>query len=315
MSKPAVSVVIPTRNRAEFLRRTLGHLARLEAMEGLECELVIVDNGSADETPAVASAAHLPWGSVRVLREDRAGASRARNRAVEETTSDLILFLDDDVKPSPNWLRQMVSAFTDPKVMVVGGGVRLDPTLCPEWMTPWHHTLFASTEYPEISGNEPRSANIGFRRACFEGGARFDPEIGAGTAYGFAEEYLFLQGIKSEGGLVEMKEGLEVVHEFDVRRLTIEAFLRMARQTGASGAYAMYHYGNVRPKLVGMRAIWAGLRADRLIRKGFGGRDYLMREEYMRIQRASMLKQFTIEVRRTPNYDYPNRIKQRGILV
>jgi GT2 family glycosyltransferase len=100
MAAPQLSVVVATRNRAPKLRRCL---AALEAQRAeADAELLVVDDGSTDETPAVL--ASLP--EVEAVRRDHGGRGAARNPAVERARAPLVLFLDDDVVATPGLLRR-----------------------------------------------------------------------------------------------------------------------------------------------------------------------------------------------------------------
>ena len=81
MSRPAVSVVLATRNRDYVLAHTLAHLARVVSASSLELEVVVVDNGSSDSTAKVLSyfENHLP---LVATFESRQGKNRALNRAL-----------------------------------------------------------------------------------------------------------------------------------------------------------------------------------------------------------------------------------------
>lgn len=314
MGPPDVSIAIPTRNRASHLAKTLRNLSKVEPPPGVRVEVVVIDNGSSDGTAALVTDQVVSWCSSRLLREPLAGVSRARNLAIQETQSPLLVFLDDDVRPDGDWLIRMVKEFEDPDLMVVGGGIELDRTICPEWMEPWHHVLFASTEFPRLTGEKVRSANIGFRRACFESGVKFDPEIGAGTEYGFAEEYLLIQGLRQNGLRVKLNRDVRVVHEFDPSRLDAQALIKIAVGTGRSGAYVTYHYGNRLPRLLSFR--------ERVLRcRSAHVRDSLeatgMRpdeQQFKLIQRAACYAQFLIERTRNPNYRFPDPQKIAGVL-
>lgn len=85
-----VSVVVPTCNRASKLRNAL---ASIRAVEGpdLSFEIIVGDNGSCPETPAIAA----EFGAIHV-RTQTMGASASRNAAMAKTTGDYIAFLDDD---------------------------------------------------------------------------------------------------------------------------------------------------------------------------------------------------------------------------
>ena len=73
-----VSVVVPTRNRAALLARTLDSLIQQRA-GSVRYEIPVVDNNSSDGTPAVAEAFTRVWPPVRYLFEPRPGVSHGRN--------------------------------------------------------------------------------------------------------------------------------------------------------------------------------------------------------------------------------------------
>jgi cellulose synthase/poly-beta-1,6-N-acetylglucosamine synthase-like glycosyltransferase len=110
-----IAVVVPVRNgRAEVAQCIRACRAQTRPPD----ELVIVDNGSSDDTAAVASAA-----GVGVLREPIRGSYRARNRGWRSTTADIVAFTDVDCVPSPNWLAELTEPFSDPAVAGVGGAI------------------------------------------------------------------------------------------------------------------------------------------------------------------------------------------------
>jgi glycosyltransferase involved in cell wall biosynthesis len=111
-SGPFVSVIICTRNRARQLTRVLGTATQMTVPTDLTWELVLVDNGSTDATPDVASsfADKLP---IRYVHEPEAGISNARNCGVRNARGRYICWTDDDVMLDRGWLAAWVSAFRD----------------------------------------------------------------------------------------------------------------------------------------------------------------------------------------------------------
>ncbi|MGH9139053.1 MAG: glycosyltransferase family 2 protein [Acidimicrobiales bacterium] len=101
-----VSVVIPTRDRAALLVRTLRSVF---AQRDVEVEVVVVDDGSRDDISAVVRGAGD--GRVRLLRQERSqGVSAARNRGIDVSTGSWVAFLDDDDLWSPDKLRAQLDA-------------------------------------------------------------------------------------------------------------------------------------------------------------------------------------------------------------
>lgn len=100
----SLSVVIPTKDRAEALNRTLDALAAQRA-DGAELEVIVVDNGSSDGTVeqmrARAGAAAIP---VKLLEQPRGGPAAARNAGAGAARGEVLLFLGDDTEPADEGL-------------------------------------------------------------------------------------------------------------------------------------------------------------------------------------------------------------------
>jgi glycosyltransferase involved in cell wall biosynthesis len=121
-----ISVVIPTHNRWSLLRRTL---AGALAQEDVDLEVVVVDDGSSDETPERLSEIADPC--LRVLRNEVAGGvSHARNRGIEAVRGEWIAFLDDDDLWAPRKLRaQLDRAAETGATFVYTTAILIDPDL------------------------------------------------------------------------------------------------------------------------------------------------------------------------------------------
>ena len=104
-----VSVVLPTYDRADTVG---GAIDSVLAQTHGDLELVVVDGGSDDRTPAVVTGYDDP--RVRYLRRDaRNGVSAARNYGVEATDGDLVAFVDSDDRWRPERLERQVAALRD----------------------------------------------------------------------------------------------------------------------------------------------------------------------------------------------------------
>lgn len=88
---PAVSVVIPAYNYAQFLPRAIDSVLG-QTYADLEC--IVVDDGSTDHTPAVLAAITDP--RLHVVRQENGGLSRARNAGVRVARAEFVAFLDAD---------------------------------------------------------------------------------------------------------------------------------------------------------------------------------------------------------------------------
>lgn len=124
---PTVTIAISTLNRRDSLERTLGSLRLLTYPS---FEVVVVDGPSTDGTDEMLKDFAE---EVRLGTCDVASLGASRNVAVAMAAGELIAFLDDDAIPPPNWLEQLVPAFTDPIVAAAGGPVFDVPLDRVEW--------------------------------------------------------------------------------------------------------------------------------------------------------------------------------------
>ena len=163
----SVSVVIPARNDAEMLRRCLASLA---AQSRRPDEIVVVDNGSSDDTRAVAEAA-----GARVVWEPIPGIPRASSAGFDAARGDLLLRVDADTVCPPGWIAHAEEAFTrDPDLHLLSGSAEfydagpLKNRLGQSWWVGglyWSMTLYLG--HPPIFGS-----NFAMRRTVWD-------EIGA----------------------------------------------------------------------------------------------------------------------------------------
>lgn len=150
----ALTVVIPTYNRAETLRKALDAY-RMQSAPELIHELIVVDDGSIDETEAVVLAAQRdsPF-PVHYLRQSNKGPAAARNRGISEAASELILFTDDDIIPGRTLVAEHLSwhnRFSEPSVAVLGY-VTWSPEVNPTPFMRWYGSdgpLFAYDRFSD----------------------------------------------------------------------------------------------------------------------------------------------------------------------
>ncbi len=104
---PKVSLVIPVLNGEKTLPDLLRSLEYLDYPKEL-LEVLVVDNGSSDNTAAIAQS----YQGVRFFREPRKGSYAARNRGIKESIHDFIAFVDSDCTVTPPWLKELTAAIT-----------------------------------------------------------------------------------------------------------------------------------------------------------------------------------------------------------
>jgi len=180
-----VSVIIPTHNRAASLDNLL---IDLTAQDGaVDFEILVVDNRSTDLTREVVERHAARDRRVRYLFEENPGASCARNCGIAESRAPILAFIDDDVRPSHDWVASVAAAFRDhPEVDCIGGRVEPRwPSRPPRWLTPLHWAPLAL----QIDRGQSRYIDRDHASAClitanFACRAKVFAEVG-----GFAPEY------------------------------------------------------------------------------------------------------------------------------
>jgi glycosyltransferase involved in cell wall biosynthesis len=116
---PLVSVVIPSFNHARYLRESLGSV---HAQDWPSLESIVVDDGSGDDTAAVARG----LGASIVVRQTNQGLSRARNAGLAAAHGEYVLFLDADDRLLPHAVRSGVAVLEQhPAAAVVGRQCRV----------------------------------------------------------------------------------------------------------------------------------------------------------------------------------------------
>jgi len=176
-----VSIIIPTRNRATVLKRCLEALAQ-QHRNDYWCQLIVVDDCSTDGTDAVVRDYTLTSQiSIELVRHSRAlGANAARNLGLGKATAEIIIFLDDDVLVTPNWLKTLIHGLRGSRCPVVSGPLKL----LLEGQVPGRHGIEVRTLLSEVAQAPlgfkgeivPVSGNMAAFRWVFDR-ARFDESV------------------------------------------------------------------------------------------------------------------------------------------
>jgi glucosyl-dolichyl phosphate glucuronosyltransferase len=249
-----VSIILCTRNRSAALSETFRSLSKVVVPAGMEGELILVDNGSTDDTPFLVKGMHFTSIDIKYIVEPQPGLALARNTGIIAARGEILIFTDDDVRFDQGWLKGMTQPIVDDKFDALAGQVRIAPHLRRPWMTDIHLGWLASTHYLDpVSPAFAVGANMAFSRRVLDRVPQFDPELGAGRL-GFAEEILFCWQIKQAHYRLGMAIDSVVEHHFDASRLTRESFLRSAVGQGRSTAYINWHWKHEDRKLIMLRA-------------------------------------------------------------
>lgn len=216
---PAVSIIICTRNRAAALPRCLDSVQRaLDVASRVTAEIVLVDNGSTDETQEVVRRwceAHSA--AVDVVVEQRAGLAIARNAGVARARGQILAFTDDDCELAADYLAGLAEAFArSTRPTMIGGRVELgDPADLP-------FTIKLDAEpatYPPDAhpGGFLLGCNMAMSREAWDRIGAFDERFGAGAPFKSAEDTDYIYRAHLAGVDVRYEPAL-VVRHFHGRR-------------------------------------------------------------------------------------------------
>lgn len=167
-----ISVIIPTLNRSELLKQTLESICK-QTFRKEDFEVIVIDNGSNDDTKKVCMDYQKENGNLRYIYDDRPGLHIGRNRGFLESKSDILVYADDDIIACPTWLKAIYEGFKDPKTVLIGGNnhpcFERKP---PKWVDElWSYNKkdkakrLESFSVIEI-GEEPRRVNPGMIFGC-----------------------------------------------------------------------------------------------------------------------------------------------------
>jgi glycosyltransferase involved in cell wall biosynthesis len=240
---PSVSIIIASRNRAEALRNALASIQRTTLPTGTDVELILIDNGSSDETQEVMHDVAASNLKVRVLEEPRPGKARALNRGLDVARGTALLFTDDDVRVPADWIQNMSAPILNGTADAVAGGIRLAPHLRRSWMTQAHMSLLADTAglFGDDGPSRLVGANMALHRRVFDVVPKFDEALGPG-ALGLEEDTLLGHQIQAADFRTIGAPTVVVEHHPNADRLTRDAFLASLERLGRSGAYVDYHW-------------------------------------------------------------------------
>ena len=126
--QPAVSIVIPTRDRCADLRQTLESVIKQQYAEN-RCEIIVVDDGSKDDTPAIVerlvSAAGASGKPLRRLSSGGRGTNAAVNLGIAASTAEVIVTMGDDTGTPPGWLQRLIGGLIRSQADAVSGPLRI----------------------------------------------------------------------------------------------------------------------------------------------------------------------------------------------
>lgn len=217
----AVTVAILTYRRPQELATGLPHVAAQAADVGragaeFDLDVLVVDNDPIGSARAVV--ADLQGERVRYVIEPQPGISAGRNRALDESArSDLLIFIDDDERPDPDWLKTLLSCWTATSATAVVGRVVSE---LPAKVDPWVRAGRFFTRPVRTAGSSMRAAATNNTlidlRYVRQHDLRFDPTLGLSGG----EDNLFTRQLVASGGQIVWCEDAVVVDRVPPERTT-----------------------------------------------------------------------------------------------
>lgn len=193
-----LSIVIATRNRATLLRRLLDRIT--EQKNSPQFEVIIANNGSTDNTSKVIHNFKRLL-DIKEVPVSQPGKSRAINAALELVTSELIVFTDDDVLPSTDWLERIYAASCMyPECDIFGGRIDVDLTIIPSWIQKSYNLMGVLTSAHNLGdsdtfyayGKYPYGPNMAIRRRLLHSlKSPYPVQLGPGTDFPVGDEAAF----------------------------------------------------------------------------------------------------------------------------
>ncbi len=225
-SYPRVSVIVCSYNGAKTLDRCLESLKEVDYPD---FEVVLVDDGSTDNTPEIA--ARHPW--IVSVRQDNYGLSVARNVGAATATGEIIAYTDSDCMADPDWLYYLVNTLMSGDYAGVGG-----PNISPpaeDWIQACvsaapggpSHVLLTDVVAEHIPG-----CNMAFHKWAFDKVGGFDPEYRKA-----GDDVDFCWRLQQEGEVIAFSPAAIVWH---YRRFTLKAFRK--QQEGYGEAESMLRF-------------------------------------------------------------------------
>ncbi len=183
-----LSVIIPTRNRAQRLSIALESLTMQTYPEHL-FEVIVVDNNSSDDTREICRKYEETIKNFQYVYVSEPGLHVARHTGWQRACGEILIYGDDDIRASSTWLEGIAQCFKDPDVALAGGNIlpefEADP---PEWLgklwnkTPWGNVLgpYSLIDFgnhdSEISPMYVWGANFAIKKTVLSEAGGFHPD-------------------------------------------------------------------------------------------------------------------------------------------
>ncbi|WP_016952697.1 hormogonium polysaccharide biosynthesis glycosyltransferase HpsE [Anabaena sp. PCC 7108] len=241
------TVAIPTYNGEHRLPELLERLQKQLKTEHLSWEIIVVDNNSTDKTAEVVRTYQKNWRCPYALKycfEPKQGAAHARKKAIAESESELIGFLDDDNYPNSNWVAAAYNfAQKYPQAGAYGSQIHANWEIKPPENFQKIAPFLAITErgnlpllYKPTKKLLPPSAGLVVRKEAWIDNVPIDPIL-TGRVKGnmlTGEDLEMLSYIQKSGWEIWYNPEMEIYHQIPSSRLKREYLIPFFRGIGLS---------------------------------------------------------------------------------
>ena len=248
-----LSVIIPTRNRADLLQLALQSM-QSQTLPAASFEVLVIDNDSTDNTKQVLASFQQHLGNLRYFFEPTPGLHVGRHLGMKMAKSDILVYADDDIKSFPTWLESIAESFQNKDVALVGGkNLPNFESETPDWILHmWRQNanghrilgylsiLDLGNKAKEINPYHVFGCNFAIRKSVLLGSNGFHPDA-------FPQKFIHFRGdgeshisnyIQSKKLVTIYNPKASVYHWVPKRRMTVEYFCRRAYNQGISDSYA-----------------------------------------------------------------------------
>lgn len=238
------SVIVPTHNRESILCEMLDSFKNLENLSGINFELIIIANACIDNTVSKAfEILEKTSISFKIVEEEIAGLSVARNRGIAESSGDIIVYLDDDIQLDKNWLIGLNNSFLKSDFDIIGGKIDLWWRGCsePSWFTIYERRLLGFNDHgDEICAALPSmifGGNFAFKKSVLGKTSGFDKKFGrVENSKGAGEEGDFVTRAASNHFKIGYSPFFSVQHLVSPERIKYSALKEFSIGAGRARA-------------------------------------------------------------------------------
>jgi cellulose synthase/poly-beta-1,6-N-acetylglucosamine synthase-like glycosyltransferase len=141
-----VSVLIPAYNEARVIENSV---RRVLASVGVALEIIVIDDGSKDDTSAIVARTFADDKRVRLITQANAGKASAVNNGIAASKGDIIIALDADTQFEPETIARLVRWFVRPEIGAVAGNAKVGNRF--NWVTKWQAVEYVTSQNLERS--------------------------------------------------------------------------------------------------------------------------------------------------------------------